>query len=53
MREIPTLEEIKDTIANDLKTKLNLSDSNLKYVLNAMDSVLAAQFKLVYLYLSY
>jgi uncharacterized phage protein gp47/JayE len=52
MREIPTLEEIKDTIANDLKTKLNLSDSNLKYVLNAMDSVLAAQFKLVYLYLS-
>lgn len=52
MREIPTLEEIKDTIANDLKTKLNLSDSNLKYVLDAMDSVLAAQFKLVYLYLS-
>jgi uncharacterized phage protein gp47/JayE len=52
MREIPSLEEIKDTIANDLKTKLNLSDSNLKYVLNAMDSVLAAQFKLVYLYLS-
>lgn len=52
MREIPNLTEIKDTIANDLKTKLNLSDSNLRYVLDAMDSVLAAQFKLVYLYLS-
>lgn len=52
MREIPNLIEIRDTIANDLKTKLNLSDSNLRYVLDAMDSVLAAQFKLVYLYLS-
>lgn len=52
MREIPNLTEIKDTIANDLKNKLNLSDSNLRYVLDAMDSVLAAQFKLVYLYLS-
>lgn len=52
MREIPTLNELKDAIANDLKQKLNLSDSNLKYVLDAMDSVLAAQFKLVYLYLS-
>lgn len=52
MREIPNLTEIRDTIANDLKTKLNLSDSNLRYVLDAMDSVLAAQFKLVYLYLS-
>lgn len=52
MREIPNLTEIKDTIANDFKTKLNLSESNLRYVLDAMDSVLAAQFKLVYLYLS-
>lgn len=52
MRPIPNLNEIKDAIANDLKQKLNLSDSNLKYVLDAMDSVLAAQFKLVYLYLS-
>jgi uncharacterized phage protein gp47/JayE len=52
MREIPSLVDIKSTIANDLKTKLNLTDSNLKYVLDAMDSVLAAQFKLVYLYLS-
>lgn len=52
MRAIPNLNELKDAIANDLKQKLNLSDSNLKYVLDAMDSVLAAQFKLVYLYLS-
>lgn len=52
MRAIPNLNELKDAIANDLKQKLNLSDSNLKSVLEAMDSVLAAQFKLVYLFLS-
>lgn len=52
MREIPSINEIKDAIANDLKIKLNLSSSDLKYVLDAMDSVLAAQFKLLYLYLS-
>lgn len=52
MREIPTINELKDQIANDFKLKLNLTDSQLKYVFDAFDSVLAAQFKLIYLYLS-
>lgn len=52
MREIPSINEIRDQIANDFKIKLNLTDSQLKYVLDAFDSVLAAQFKLMYLYLS-
>lgn len=52
MREIPSIEDLKDNLENDLKTKLNLSSTDLKYVLDAMDSVLAAQFKLIYLYLS-
>ena len=52
MRPIPELQEIKDALANDFKDKLNLTDANLKYVLNALDVVLAAQFKLAYLYLS-
>ncbi len=52
MQNIPTIQELQLQIANDFKNKLNLSDANLKYVLDAMDSVLAAQFKLMYLYLS-
>lgn len=52
MRAIPTIENIYIAIANDLKSKLNLSDDDLKKVFNAFDVVLAAQFKLVYLYLS-
>lgn len=52
MREIPSINEIRDQIANDFKIKLNLTDSQLKYVLDAFDSVLSAQFKLMYLYLS-
>ncbi|QCW21888.1 putative baseplate protein [Flavobacterium phage V186] len=52
MREIPSINEIRDQISNDFKIKLNLTDSQLKYVLDAFDSVLAAQFKLMYLYLS-
>jgi len=52
MRAIPTIQELQDALANDLKSKLNLSSTELKTVLNAFDTVLAAQFKLVYLYLS-
>ncbi len=52
MRDIPSINEIRDQIASDFKIKLNLTDSQLKYVLDAFDSVLAAQFKLMYLYLS-
>lgn len=52
MRRIPTINELKESISNDLKNKLNLSSSDLKYVLDAFDSVLAAQLNLLYLYLS-
>lgn len=52
MRSIPTIQELQDALANDLKSKLNLSSTDLKTVLNAFDTVLAAQFKLVYLFLS-
>lgn len=51
MRNIPTISELYQTIADDLRSKLNLSDDDLKKVLNAFDVVMAAQFKLVYLYL--
>ena len=52
MRDIPSVNDLKDALENDLKSKLNLSSTDLKYVLDAMDGVLAMQFKLVYLYLS-
>jgi len=52
MRDIPSVNDLKDALENDFKSKLNLSSTDLKYVLDAMDGVLAMQFKLVYLYLS-
>jgi uncharacterized phage protein gp47/JayE len=52
MRNIPTIPELYENISSDLKSKLNLSDADLKTVFGAFDSVIAAQFKLVYLYLS-
>ena len=52
MREIPSVNDLKEALENDLKSKLNLSTTDLKYVLDAFDSVLAMQFKLMYLYLS-
>ena len=51
MQAIPNITELRENIANDFRTKLNLSDAQLKYVLDAMDSVLSAQFYLIYLYL--
>lgn len=47
-----TIKDLKDQIYNDLKNKLDLSDDKLKKVLDAMSSVLAAQFKLSYLALN-
>jgi uncharacterized phage protein gp47/JayE len=52
MRNIPTIIELKEAITNDFKSKLNLSDVELKTVLDATTMVLSAQFKLVNLYLS-
>lgn len=52
MAYIPTIQELYQNIANDLKNKLNLSDDDLKKVLDAFALVIAAQFKLNYLSLS-
>lgn len=52
MAYIPTITELYQNIANDLKSKLNLSDDELKKVLDALAIVLAGQLKLNYLNLS-
>ena len=52
MIENPTIKELKESISNDLRSRLNISDDKLKKVLDAMASVLAAQFKLTYLALN-
>lgn len=52
MKPIPSLEELYTNLAADLKSKLNLSDGDLRFVLDATSAVLSAQFKLAYLYLS-
>lgn len=52
MNAIPTIAELYANIANDLRNKLNLTDTELKTVLDAMSSVLAAQLKLTYLSIS-
>lgn len=49
MKPIPTLAELKTTISNDLKSKLNLSTDVLKKTLDAFASVQAAIMKLAYL----
>ena len=50
MKPIPTIAEIYSNLEADLKTRLNLTDSELKSVLDAFCSVVAAQLKLIYLY---
>lgn len=52
MNPIPTIAELYESLAADLRTKLNLSDDDLKKVFDALAAVLAAQFKLTNLYLS-
>jgi len=52
MKPIPSIVELQETLANDFRSRLNLSDDDLKKVLNAFDIVLSAQFKLLYLFLS-
>lgn len=52
MAQIPTIVELYQNIANDLKNKLNLSDDELKKVLDAFAAVISAQLKLNYLFLA-
>lgn len=51
MATIPTISDIYQALSNDLKNRLNLNDSDLKTVLDAVSLSLAGQFKLTYLYL--
>lgn len=51
MKPIPSLQDLYDNLAADLKSKLNLSDGQLRMVVDALSTVLSAQFKLAYLYL--
>ena len=51
-KKIPTITEIYENISNDFRNKLNLSDNQLKTVLDAMALSLAGQFKLSYLSLA-
>lgn len=52
MKPIPTLSELQETLSNDFKSRLNILPTGLKKTLNAFSIVLAANFKLAYLYLS-
>ena len=52
MQNIPTIVELNESLEADFRSKLNLSDDDLKKVLTAFNAVLSAQFKLVHLYLS-
>jgi uncharacterized phage protein gp47/JayE len=52
MKPIPTIIELQEKFANDLRSKLNLPDDDLKKVLEAFSLVIAGQFKLAYLFLS-
>lgn len=51
MKQIPSLIELYNTLANDLRNKLNLTDDDLRKVADAITAVLSAQLKLQYLYL--
>ena len=51
MKTIPTIKDIYGQIEKDLKNKLNLQDTELKLVVDAIASVFSGQIKLVYLYL--
>lgn len=52
MKPIPTIASIYSDLESDLKGRLNLTDTDLKEVVNAIAIVLSAQLKLQYLYLS-
>jgi uncharacterized phage protein gp47/JayE len=51
MKNIPSIFELNEDIANDLRSKLGLTDDDLKKVVGALPLVLSAQLKLLYLFL--
>ena len=52
MNPTPTIQKLNEQIWNDIKSRLNLSDTEARKVFAAFSAVSAAQFKLAYLYLS-
>jgi len=51
MKNIPSIIELNEDVANDLRSKLGLTDDDLKKVVGVMPLVLSAQLKLLYLFL--
>jgi uncharacterized phage protein gp47/JayE len=51
MKQIPTTKQLHTRINSSLKSNLDISDSDLKFVLDAVSVVLSGEFKLSYLYL--
>jgi len=51
MKNIPSIIELNEDVANDLRSKLGLTDDDLKKVVGALPLVLSAQLKLLYLFL--
>ena len=52
MNPIPSIQELNAAISQDLKSRLNLTEDQMRKVVAAFSSVSAAQFKLMYLYLA-
>lgn len=52
MKPIPSIVELQQKITEDFKSKLNLSDDDLKKTLNAFSLVLSGQMKILYLFLA-
>ncbi len=51
MKPIPTIQELFNRLTGDIQNRLNLTDDQ-KLVVDAMGATLAAEIKLVYLYLN-
>jgi len=52
MADIPTILTIYNRLSNDLRNRLDLSDSDLKKVLDAFSIAISGEIKLLYLFLS-
>lgn len=52
MRPIPTTQQIYEALASDLRSKLGLTEDQLRKVADAVASVESAKIKLLYLYLA-
>jgi|SRR5882762_4108756 len=51
-KPIPSIQQLYTKLVTDIKTSLGILSALIKFVINAMSSVLAAQLKLLYLYLN-